>query len=176
MCVFAGSSLGSEPAFAAAARELGGELVSRGYDLVYGGAQVGLMGLVANTVLERGGHVYGVLPDFLAAREIAHAGLSELKITTSMHERKDAMASRANGFIALPGGFGTFEEFFEVITWRQLGLHAKPCGLLNVNGYYDALLKFLDHAVASQLLRAENRAMVWVGATPGELLDQMERA
>jgi uncharacterized protein (TIGR00730 family) len=174
ICVFAGSSLGSEPAFAAAARELGGELVSRGFGLVYGGASVGLMGVVANAVLDGGGHVYGVMPDFLATKEIAHARLSEMKITKSMHERKEAMAARANGFVALPGGFGTFEEFFEVITWAQLGLHAKPCALLNVNGYYDALLRFIDHAVESRFLRAENRAMVLHASNAKALLDVMQ--
>jgi len=174
ICVFAGSSLGSEPAFAAAARELGGELVSRGYGLVYGGASVGLMGIVADTVLDAGGHVYGVMPEFLATKEIAHARLSEMKITKSMHERKDAMAARANGFIALPGGFGTFEEFFEVITWAQLGLHSKPCALLNVKGYYDSLLRFIDHAVENQLLRAENRAMVLHASDARSLLDRMQ--
>jgi len=174
ICVFAGSSPGSEPAFAAAARELGGELVRRGFGLVYGGASVGLMGVVADTVLDGGGHVYGVMPDFLATKEIAHARLSELKITKSMHERKDAMATRAHGFVALPGGFGTFEEFFEVLTWAQLGLHSKPCALLNVKGYYDSLLQFLDHAVESRLLRAENRRMVLVAPTARELLDVMQ--
>ena len=132
------------------------------------------MGIVADAVLEGGGHVFGVMPDFLATKEIAHAGLSEMKITKSMHERKEAMAARANGFVALPGGFGTFEEFFEVITWAQLGLHAKPCALLNVNGYYDALLRFIDHAVESRLLRAENRAMVLHASNAKSLLDVMQ--
>lgn len=174
ICVFAGSSPGKDPALLEAAEALGQALVSRGYGLVYGGASIGLMGRIADTVLSLGGKVIGVMPDFLAAKEIAHAGLTELKITASMHERKDAMASLADGFVALPGGFGTLEELFEVITWAQLGLHAKPCGLLNVNGYYDELLGFLDTAVEQQLLRAENRDIVIVGTTAGALLDQME--
>jgi uncharacterized protein (TIGR00730 family) len=174
MCVFAASSTGNEPAFVRAAHELGLALVAKGYGLVYGGASVGLMGIVADAVLQAGGQVVGVMPDFLAAREIAHRSLTELKITTSMHERKAAMASHANGFIALPGGFGTLEEFFEVITWAQLALHTKPCALLNVNGYYDPLLSFLDNAVARQLLRPEYRAMILVAAEPGALLEQMQ--
>jgi uncharacterized protein (TIGR00730 family) len=174
LCVFAGSSSGNDPAFVAAARTLGETLVSRGFGLVYGGAKVGLMGIVADTVIARGGHVFGVMPDFLAGKEIVHSGLPELKITSSMHERKTAMAERASGFIALPGGFGTIEEFFEAITWAQLGLHRKPCGLLNVNGYYDSLLTFLDHAVSSQLLRAQNREMVLAASDPATLLDMMQ--
>lgn len=174
MCVFAGSSPGNDPAVAEAARTLGRELVSRGYGLVYGGAKVGLMGMVADTVLAAGGHVFGVMPDFLATKEIAHTGLPELRITSSMHERKNLMAERAHGFIALPGGFGTIEEYFEAITWAQLGLHSKPCGLLNVSGYYDSLLAFLDHAVSCQLLRKENRDMVITASDPRELLERMQ--
>src|SRR5262245_27650146 len=130
ICVFCGSSSKADAAMLKSATEVGRALVSRGYGLVYGGAGIGLMGRIADTVLALGGKVIGVIPDFLVAQEIAHPGLSELKITTSMHERKDVMASLADGFIALPGGFGTLEEFFEVITWAQLGLHSKPCGLL----------------------------------------------
>jgi uncharacterized protein (TIGR00730 family) len=174
ICVFAGSSPGNDPALPAAASELGRALVSRGYGLVYGGASIGLMGRVADAVLAGGGPVVGVMPDFLEAQEIAHRGLTELLITRSMHERKDAMASRADGFIALPGGFGTLEEFFEVITWAQLRLHAKPCGLLNVNGYYDSLLQFLDTAVARGLLGARSRETVLVAPTATDLLDRME--
>jgi uncharacterized protein (TIGR00730 family) len=174
ICVFAGSSPGRDPALLESASALGRALVSRGYGLVYGGASIGLMGRVADTVLSAGGQVIGVMPDFLAAHEIAHRSLTELKITTSMHERKDTMASLSDGFIALPGGFGTLEEFFEVITWAQLGLHAKPCGLLNVNGYYDSLLRFLDTAVENRLLRQENRDMVLVATTADALLDRMQ--
>jgi uncharacterized protein (TIGR00730 family) len=174
ICVFAGSSPGNDPAFAVAARALGTGLVSRGYGLVYGGASIGLMGMVADAALAAGGHVVGVMPEFLATKEIAHPGLSELRITASMHERKDAMATLSNGFVALPGGFGTIEEFFEVLTWGQLGLHAKPCALLNVNGYYDSLLRFLDTAVTSRLLHSENRAVVLVASDVNTLLDELE--
>jgi uncharacterized protein (TIGR00730 family) len=174
LCVFAGSSPGNDPAFMTAATELGHALVARGYGLVYGGASIGLMGRVADTVLAAGGRVVGVMPDFLAAKEIAHRGLTELQITTSMHERKDAMASLSDGFIALPGGFGTLEEFFEVVTWAQLELHAKPCGLLNANGYYDSLLRFLDTAVERRLLRPENRETVLVAPDANSLLDRMQ--
>ncbi len=174
ICVFAGSSPGIDPAFLQAASDLGAALVARGYGLVYGGASVGLMGRIADTVLAAGGQVVGVIPDFLAGKEVAHASLTELKITSSMHERKDTMASLADGFVALPGGFGTLEEFCEVITWAQLRLHAKPCGLLNVNGYYDSLLRFLDTAVESRLLRPENRELVLVAPDAKRLLDRME--
>jgi uncharacterized protein (TIGR00730 family) len=172
ICVFAGSSLGAEPMFARAAAALSRELVARGYGLVYGGANVGLMGVVANTVLECGGRVTGVIPDFLVAKEIAHQQLSELVVVSSMHERKNTMASRSDGFVALPGGFGTIEEFFEVLTWAQLALHVKPCGLLNVEGYYDGLLRFLDNAVAQQLLKPANREMVIVEDDPARMLDR----
>ncbi len=174
ICVFCGSSAGNDPALLLSAETLGRTLVSRGYGLVYGGASIGLMGRVADTVLGAGGRVIGVMPDFLATKEIAHRCLTELKITRSMHERKDTMASLADGFIALPGGFGTLEEFFEVLTWAQIGLHAKPCGLLNVNGYYDSLLRFLDTAIERGLLRAENRELILVASEPNSLLDQME--
>jgi uncharacterized protein (TIGR00730 family) len=174
ICVFAGSSSGNDPALLESAVALGRALVARGYGLVYGGASIGLMGRVADTVLSAGGQVIGVMPDFLVAHEIAHRSLTELKVTTSMHERKDMMASLSDGFIALPGGFGTLEEFFEVITWAQLGLHTKPCALLNVNGYYDSLLRFLDTAVESRLLRQENRDMVLVAPNAEALLDRMQ--
>jgi uncharacterized protein (TIGR00730 family) len=172
ICVFAGSSLGADPQFAAAAADLGRALVARGYGLVYGGAHVGLMGVLADAVLESGGHVTGVIPGFLVDKEIAHPRLSDLKVVTSMHERKDTMARLSDGFIAVPGGFGTIEEFFEVLTWAQLALHAKPCGLLNVGGYYDDLLRFLDRAVSRRLLKPANRAMVIVEGEPAALLDR----
>ncbi len=174
ICVFSGSNTGSDPAFARVAEDLGRELAARGYGLVYGGANVGLMGIVANSALAAGGHVTGVIPDFLVRKELAHPGLSELKIVSSMHERKDAMAQASDGFIALPGGFGTVEEFFEVLTWGQLGLHAKPCGLLNVGGYYNGILAFLDEAVARRLLKPANRGMVLVAGEPKPLLDLFE--
>lgn len=175
ICVFAASSLGADPHIIAAARELGAELAARQYGLVYGGAHVGLMGVVADAVLSAGAPVIGVMPDFLVAKEIAHTGLTELIITKSMHERKDAMARRAtSGFIALPGALGTMEELFEVLTWAQLGLHAKPCGLLNVSGYYDSLLAFLDTAVKGQLLALKNRQLLLAATSPKQLLDEME--
>ena len=174
ICVFAGSSLGIEPLFARVATDLGRELVARGYALVYGGANLGLMGVVANTVLECGGHVTGVIPEFLVEKEVAHRQLSELKIVSSMHERKDVMASLSDGFVALPGGFGTLEEFFEVLTWGQLGLHSKPCGLLDVGGYYVGLLRFLDDAMTQQLLKPANRSMVLVETEPRALLERFE--
>jgi uncharacterized protein (TIGR00730 family) len=174
ICVFAGSSTGSDPAYARHAAALGRALVAREYGLVYGGANVGLMGVVADAVLEAGGRAIGVIPDFLLGLEIAHPGLTELIVVTSMHQRKDTMARRCDGFVALPGGFGTIEELFEALTWSQLLLHAKPCGLLNVGGYYDGLLRFLDHAVSQRLLTPENRAMVLVDEDPDGLLDAFE--
>lgn len=173
LCVFAGSSLGVDPAFVAAARRLGEALAVEGYGLVYGGASVGLMGAVADAALGRGGTVVGVMPEFLLAKEVAHNGLTELKVTASMHERKQVMAGMSDGFIALPGGFGTLEEFLEMVTWAQLGLHSKPCGLLNVNGYYDPLLVFLDTIVDRGLLSANNRALFLTDSDPGTLMHRM---
>lgn len=152
------------------AHRLGELLVEQNYGLVYGGASLGLMATLANAVLAHGGHVTGVIPDALVRKEIAHNGVSELRIVASMHERKAAMAALADGFIALPGGLGTLEEFFEVLTWAQLGLHAKPCGLLNVSGYYDHIVRFLDHAVDSRFVKAEHRSMVAIESEPDVLL------
>jgi uncharacterized protein (TIGR00730 family) len=174
ICVFAGSSMGQPPQFAEVARDLGRELALRGYGLVYGGAHVGLMGVVADAALAAGGHVTGVIPEFLVDDELAHRGLSQLQVVRSMHERKDAMARLSNGFVALPGGFGTLEELFEVVTWAQLGLHDKPCGLLNVSGYYDGLLAFLDGAVNAQLLKDAHRSMVLVASEAPALLDRFD--
>jgi uncharacterized protein (TIGR00730 family) len=174
LCVFAGSSPGNDPALLESASELGRALVSRGYGLVYGGSSLGLMGRVADAVLAGGGRAVGVIPEFLMTKEIAHGGLTELKVTKSMHQRKDVMASLSDGFIALPGGFGTLEELFEVVTWVQLRLHAKPCGLLNANGYYDSLLQFLDTAVERGLLGAQNRETILVATTAAGLLDRIE--
>lgn len=174
LCVFAGSSLGGDPSFARVAQELGDELVRRNYGLVYGGASVGLMGVVANAVLEAGGRVTGVIPSFMIDKEIAHPGLTEMKVVSSMHERKATMAELADGFIALPGGFGTVEEFFEIVTWAQLGLHAKPCGLLDVSGYYSGLQRFLDTAVEQRLLKSGNRDLVIVDRNPATMLDRFE--
>ena len=141
ICVFAGSNAGSRAEYVSAAQDLGRALVSRGIDVVYGGGKVGLMGALADAVLAAGGRIHGVIPEALVAKEVAHAGLTELQIVGSMHERKAAMADGADGFIALPGGWGTLEEFFEVLTWAQLGIHRKPCGLLNISGYFDGLCR-----------------------------------
>lgn len=171
ICVFAGSSAGSHPEYLAAARALGHALVQRGIGLVYGGARVGLMGELADTVLAGGGEAIGVIPEALVAREVAHRGLTELRIVPSMHVRKAMMADLSDGFIALPGGWGTLEELFEVLTWSQLGLHGKPCGLLNVLGFYDRLLAFIDYSVTERFVRHENRSMILQADAPGALLD-----
>jgi uncharacterized protein (TIGR00730 family) len=169
ICVFCGSSAGAVPAYAEAARALGSELVRRGLRLVYGGGNVGLMGILADAVLAGGGEVIGVIPQALLAKEVGHAGLTKLHVVASMHERKALMAELSDAFLALPGGFGTLEEFCEVLTWSQLGLHRKPCGLLNVNGYYDPLMAFFDRAVSDGFLRARHRDLVLVGTTPEEV-------
>lgn len=174
VCVYCGSSAGRRPEYSAAARRLGEELVSRGLDLVYGGSSVGIMKVVADAVLERGGRVTGVIPEALVRKEIAHRGLTELHVTSSMHERKMKMAELSDAFVALPGGIGTLEELFEAWTWGQLGLHAKPCGLLNVAGYWDGLTAFLDHSVAEGFVKEANRAMLVVSGDPKELLDRFE--
>jgi uncharacterized protein (TIGR00730 family) len=173
LCVFCGSSVGSDPAYADAARALGERLARRSIRLVYGAGNVGLMGVLADAALAAGGEVMGVIPAALVAREVAHAGLTDLRVVHSMHERKAIMADLSDGFLALPGGFGTLEEFCEVLTWGQLGLHAKPCGLLNVGGYYDHFLRHLDQGVTQQLLRAEHRALVLEDSDPDRLLDRM---
>lgn len=173
VCVFSGSSPGARPEYAAAARVLGEELAARGLRVVYGGASVGLMALVADSVLAAGGEVVGVIPQQLVDKEVAHHGLSELRVTGSMHERKASMADLSDGFVALPGGFGTLEEFAEVLTWSQLGLQAKPCGLLDVADFYRPLLAFFDHAVAERFVRAGHRELVLVDTDPGRLLDAM---
>jgi uncharacterized protein (TIGR00730 family) len=175
ICVFTGSRHGSRPAYAEAAKRLGQSLVERGYGLVYGGGNVGLMNVVANTVLELGGHVMGVIPDRLVGKEVAHQGLSDLRVVSSMHERKALMAELSDGFIAMPGGIGTMEEFFEVLSWAQLGIHAKPCGLLNVNGYYDPLIQFVDHAVSEDFIKPKHRALMIVEGEAGKLLDHFEK-
>lgn len=174
MCVFCGSSSGDRPVFLEAARHLGATLAQRGYGLVYGGARVGLMGAVADAVLQAGGDVVGVIPQALAAKEIAHDGLTELVVVDSMHQRKAEMAARADGFIALPGGMGTLEELFEVLTWAQLGIHRKPCGVLDVDGYYGALLGFLDAAVERGFLRSRHRQLLQVSTSAEALLDAFE--
>jgi uncharacterized protein (TIGR00730 family) len=174
ICVFCGSSVGLRPAFATAARELGGTLAERGLGVVFGGGKVGLMGVLADAALAAGGEAIGVIPEALVAREIGHNGLTRLHVVRSMHERKTLMADLADAFIALPGGYGTFEEFFEAVTWTQLGIHQKPCGLLNVDGYYDALLELLVGAVADGFIREANRSLVLDAPDVSSLLAKLE--
>ena len=170
LCVFCGSREGTDPRFAAAARELGTQLAQDGIGVVYGGGRIGLMGLVADAALAAGGEVIGVIPAALAEREVAHQGLSQLHIVDSMHERKALMNELSAGFIALPGGFGTFEEFCEVVTWSQLGIHRKPCGLLNVAGYFDPLIAMFDRAVELGFISDDNRAIVLVSRTSRSMI------
>ncbi|MDJ0813300.1 MAG: TIGR00730 family Rossman fold protein [Woeseiaceae bacterium] len=172
ICVYCGSNTGNDPVYTAAAAELGGVLVDAGLELVYGGAHKGIMGILADAVLERGGAVHGVIPQMLEEKEIAHTGLTELHVVTSMHERKSMMAALSDGFIALPGGFGTLEELIEIITWGQLQFHEKPCGVLNVKGYFNKLLEYLDHTQAEGFLKPENRAMLLADETATGLLQQ----
>jgi uncharacterized protein (TIGR00730 family) len=174
ICVFCGSSVGSRPAYAAAARELGRTLAERGLGIVFGGGKVGLMGVLADAALAAGGEAIGVIPEALVAREIGHSGLTKLHVVRSMHQRKTLMADLADAFIALPGGYGTFEEFFEAVTWTQLGIHQKPCGLLNVDGYYDALLALLGRAVADGFVREANRTLVLDAPDVATLLEKLE--
>lgn len=171
ICVFAGSSRGARPAYGEAARALGAELAARKLGLVYGGASVGMMGIMADAALAAGGEVIGVIPRGLFRREIAHPGLSQLYEVESMHERKAAMADLADGFIALPGGYGTFDELFEITTWAQIGLHSKPIGLLNVADYFDPLLNMVAHASREGFIPAFNLHLLQRKSTPTELLD-----
>ena len=173
LCVFCGSSTGLRSAYADAACTLGQELVRRSLRLVYGGGNIGLMVVLADAVLAQGGDVVGVIPEALLAREVAHRGLTQLHVVRSMHERKALMADLSDGFLALPGGYGTLEEFCEVLTWAQLGLHQKPCGLLNVQGYYQPLLDLFAQAVDQGFLHAEHRALVLVAETPEEVLNRL---
>ncbi|MFF2587923.1 TIGR00730 family Rossman fold protein [Peribacillus butanolivorans] len=172
LAVFCGSSKGASNVYLEAAKKLGKELAKRNITLVYGGACVGIMGAVADSVLEAGGKVIGVMPSFLEKREISHKSLTELIVVDSMHERKAKMAELADGFIALPGGPGTLEEFFEIFTWAQLGLHHKPCGLLNINHYYDPLVALFNHMSDEQFLHEKYRSMALVDVEPNGLLDQ----
>lgn len=171
ICVYSGSSAGIRNDYADAARDLGCALAGRGIGLVYGGAHVGLMGAVADAALDAGGEVIGVIPQSLVDKEVAHRGLPDLRIVHSMHERKALMADLADGFIALPGGWGTLEELFETVTWAQLGLHQKPCGLLNVSGYFDGLLTFVEHAVREGFLRQAHADALLVADSPSALLE-----
>ena len=172
VCVYCGSCPGRLDAYSITARRLAKSLVDRNIKLVYGGASVGIMGLVADTVLQLGGQAVGVIPEALVRKEVAHKNLTELHVTQSMHERKSVMAELSDGFIAMPGGIGTLEELFEVWTWAQLGFHDKPCGLLNVEGYFDSLITFLNHAVAEQFVKQEHGSMLIIESTPGSLLDR----
>lgn len=173
VAVYLGSSMGTDPDFAAAAKNLGGLLAARGIRLVYGGGRVGLMGVLADAVLRGGGEVIGVITRALEDKEISHHGLMDLTVVRTMHERKAMMADRADGFIMLPGGYGTMDEFFEVLTWTQLGIHVKPCAVLDVNGYFGPLLGLLDHAAGKGFLRDDHREMVLTGTDPVGLLDRM---
>ena len=172
ICVYCGSSPGRSPAYTDAARRIAETLVSSQFDLVYGGSSKGIMGVVADQVLELGGRAIGVIPQSLIDNEVAHAGLTELHVVGSMHDRKTMMAVLSDGFIAMPGGTGTLEEIIETLTWAQLQFHEKPCGLLNVDGYFDHLLAFLDHAVTEGFLRAEHRHMLQVDDNPTALLNK----
>jgi uncharacterized protein (TIGR00730 family) len=176
ICVFCGSSLGARPEYGQAAAELGRVLAGSGIGLVYGGARVGLMGALADAVLAAGGEAIGVMPRALMEKEIAHSGLTELHVVESMHERKTLMSDLADAFILLPGGFGSWEEFCEVVTWLQLGMHQKPCGVLNVAGYYDALINLTEHAAAEGFLRSAHRDLVIVADNPEQLLLQLSAA
>jgi uncharacterized protein (TIGR00730 family) len=175
VCVFCGSSPGARPAYAEATTELARVLVAEGLELVYGGADVGLMGTLADTVLAEGGEATGVIPRALVEKEIAHNGLSDLRVVGSMHERKALMADLSDAFVALPGGLGTLEELLEIYTWAQLGLHQKPCALLDVEGYYAGVAAFLGHAVEERFLREEHRAMLIVEREPRALIDRLSR-
>jgi uncharacterized protein (TIGR00730 family) len=173
IAVFCGSSTGSDPAYLKAADALGELLVHQKIDLVYGGGNVGLMGRIADAVASRGGDVIGIIPKFLMEKELGKVELPHLRVVASMHERKAMMADLADGFIALPGGFGTLEEFCEILTWSQLGLHTKPFGLLNVAGFYDHFLAFIDHAVHRQFIKPRHRSLLLTSSDPAALLAQM---
>lgn len=176
ICVFCGSSPGFDPVYRESASELGREIARRHLRLVYGGGNTGLMGALADSVLGAGGEVIGVIPQALVNKEVAHRGLSELIIVGTMHERKARMADMSDAFVAMPGGFGTFEEFCEVVTWTQLGVHAKPCGVLNINGFYDPLLALFDRALADGFLRADHRGLVLTERTVPGILDRITQS
>lgn len=173
ICVFCGSSAGNRPAYAAAARALGKEMAARGIGLVYGGGGVGLMGAVATAVLDNGGSVTGVIPHGLMIREVAHPGVPDMRVVDSMHERKALMNLLSDAFISLPGGLGTLEETAEMLTWAQLGIHRKPVALLNIDGFYNAFIDFLDGTVREGFLRGANRSLLVVGTEPESLLDEL---
>ncbi len=173
VCVFCGSNPGSRPEYRIAAQALAVALARCGLGLVYGGGNVGLMGMIADSMLQAGGEVIGVIPQSLVAKEVAHHGVSELRVVDTMHQRKALMNELSDAFIALPGGFGTLDEFFEILTWSQLGIHSKPSGLLNVCGYYDGLLAMLDHAVNERFLRPAHRALVLADSDADSLLQRL---
>jgi uncharacterized protein (TIGR00730 family) len=173
VCVFCGSRDGNDPAYVAAATETGAAIAKRGWKLVFGGGQVGLMGALANAALAEGGEVIGVMPRALLTREVAHPDITRLHLVTSMHRRKALMSSLSDGFLTLPGGYGTLEEFFETLTWAQLGLHTKPCALLDVVGFWDPLLAMVDNQIAGGFVPAEHRRLILTGADPNAILDRM---
>jgi len=175
ICVFCGSRSGTRPEFHTAAIELGEQMAARGIGLVYGGASVGLMGATADASLRRGGRVFGFIPAWLDKREIAHANLTELTVVDTMHERKRLMGEKSSAFIAMPGGFGTFDELFEVLTWAQIGIHKKPIGILNTANYFDPFLRLVDHAVVEGFAQEMNRALFVVEKEPAALLAALER-
>lgn len=176
ICVFCGSSTGKNPAYMDGAKSLGKEIARRNLAMVYGGGNTGLMGAAANACLEAGGQVEGVIPEALFNEKLGQDALTKLHVVGSMHERKALMAKLSDAFVAMPGGFGTFEEFFEVLTWAQLGIHIKPCGLLNVKGYYDGLLAFLDHAAAEGFIHSPHRQLIHTSETPAELVEKLLNA
>jgi hypothetical protein len=173
VCLYCGSNVGANPAYALAAQELAAALIESGLGLVYGGGKVGLMGITAAAVLAKGGEVIGVIPEALSGLELAHQGLTRLHVVRSMHERKALMVDLADGFVALPGGFGTLDELCEVLTWAQLGLHGKPCGLLNVAGFFDPLLAQVERAVCDRFIRTQHQALLLVDQEPRRLLARM---
>ncbi|TVM03765.1 MAG: TIGR00730 family Rossman fold protein [Candidatus Brocadia sp. WS118] len=175
ICVFCGSKRGARPVYTATAQQLGKAMVSRGIGLVYGGGSIGLMGDIADAVLREKGNVIGIIPHALASKEFAHSGLTELHRVSSMHERKAMMAELSDAFIAMPGGFGTFDELFEILTWAQLGLHTKPIGLLNVDGYFDLLLAFIRHVLQERFIQEKHRRLIITSRDPEELLADLIR-
>ncbi|MFB6170859.1 MAG: TIGR00730 family Rossman fold protein [Haloarculaceae archaeon] len=174
ICVYCGSRPGADPAYVAAAEALGRELAARDLGLVFGGGSVGMMGAVADSVLAAGGEAVGVIPEALEVREVAHQGVTDLRVVDSMHTRKETMVELSDGFVALPGGLGTLEELMEILTWAQLGIHDDPCGIANVEGYYDGLVVFLDHAVEEGFVETEHRKLALVEDDPVALLDRFE--
>jgi len=173
ICVYCGSSVGARPAYKEAAQRLGELMAERGIGLVFGGGCIGLMGVIADAVLGKGGEAIGVIPQSLVRREIGHGGVTKLHVVETMHQRKALMADLSDAFIALPGGYGTLEEICETITWSQLGIQQKPCGLLNIENYWDGMLQFLDHAVEEEFVRPENRPLVLVASSPEGMLETL---